>query len=76
MARSSFAWETARRLAYGLGRFDQFGIAELTLFGLALFVGLALISRLWLAFWPQGPAEWVWRRLSYGAARVRNYPLA
>ncbi|MBE1527949.1 uncharacterized protein GGC65_002405 [Sphingopyxis sp. OAS728] len=54
---------------YGLGKLDAFGIAGLTLFGVSLFLALALASRLWLRAMPFGPAEWLWRRLSY---RVRR----
>lgn len=53
---------------YGLGRIGDFGIAGLTGFGLGLFLVLALASRLWLSAFPYGPVEWLWRRLSYGAA--------
>lgn len=53
---------------YGLGLIGEFGIAGLTLFGLGLFLALALLSRAWLSRFPHGPLEWLWRRLSYGTA--------
>ena len=51
---------------YGLGLLREFDMVGLTLFGIGLFVALALLSRLWLSVVPYGPAEWLWRRLSYG----------
>jgi uncharacterized protein len=56
---------------YGLGRMGDFGLVELTLFGLGLFLALALLSRLWLSLFACGPAEWLWRRLSYGPTPIR-----
>jgi len=50
---------------YGLGALNSFGITELTLFGIGLFLALALASRAWLRFASHGPAEMLWRRLSY-----------
>lgn len=50
---------------YGLGALNHFGITELTLFGIGLFLALALASRVWLRYASHGPAEMLWRRLSY-----------
>lgn len=57
---------------WGLGLLPHFGIAELTAFGVGLFLALSLLSRMWLAVWPQGPAEVLWRRLAYGAGREEH----
>lgn len=57
---------------YGLGLIDEFGIIGITVFALGLFLALALLSRLWLSIFPYGPAEWLWRRLSYGAVSDRS----
>jgi uncharacterized protein len=54
---------------WGLGMIDRFNFAGLTALAVALFLVLALFSRFWLSAFPQGPAEWLWRRLSY-----RNVP--
>lgn len=54
---------------YGLGMLDAFGVVQLTSFGIGLFVALAVFSRIWLEFAPQGPAEWVWRHISYGGSK-------
>ncbi|HEY0628974.1 MAG TPA: DUF418 domain-containing protein [Sphingomicrobium sp.] len=51
---------------FGLGLLREFDMVEITLFGIGLFIALAVLSRLWLAAFPYGPAEWLWRRLSYG----------
>jgi len=64
---------------YGLGLLREFDMVGLTLFGIGLFVALALFSRLWLSVAPYGPAEWLWRRLTYGkrvSARVEPRPAA
>lgn len=53
---------------YGLGMIDDFGVGELTLFGVGLFLALALFSRFWLSVNRHGPVEWVWRRLAYRAS--------
>ncbi len=50
---------------YGLalwGRFDRF---ELLAFVLGIWVLLVLLSRWWMARFRFGPAEWLWRSLSY-----------
>lgn len=51
---------------YGLGLMGEFGMVELNLFALALFASLGIFSHLWLRTFALGPAEWVWRCLSYG----------
>lgn len=61
---------------YGLGRLNDFNMTGLTLVGLGVFLVLALLSRLWLSTVPYGPAEWLWRRLSYGAHVPRGKLIA
>jgi uncharacterized protein len=51
---------------FGLGLLREFDMVEITLFGIGLFIVLALLSRLWLTAFAYGPAEWLWRRLTYG----------
>lgn len=50
---------------YGIGLGQ---VRPLTGFGLALvcFATEVVLSRLWLAHFQFGPAEWLWRTLSYG----------
>ncbi|KAF1711212.1 hypothetical protein CSC70_04655 [Pseudoxanthomonas kalamensis DSM 18571] len=50
---------------YGLGYFEQLPRAWQVPFALALFCAQVLLSRAWLARFRFGPAEWVWRSLTY-----------
>lgn len=52
---------------YGLGLLREFGMMGPNLLAVAIFVLLAAFSRLWLARFRLGPAEWLWRGLSHGA---------
>jgi len=58
---------------YGLG-FGLFGRLSLTgavIAALAFFMLQIVVSRWWLGRASFGPAEWVWRMLTYG----RRFPL-
>ncbi|MEM9665775.1 MAG: DUF418 domain-containing protein [Bacteroidota bacterium] len=54
-------------LFYGLGfgLYGQVGTAAATAIGLAIFVVQVPLSQWWLGRYRFGPAEWVWRRLTY-----------
>jgi len=52
--------------AYGLGLLGTIGLVATNLLGVGIFAGLLGFSRLWLARFRLGPAEWLWRRLTYG----------
>ncbi|MEM9132310.1 MAG: DUF418 domain-containing protein [Actinomycetota bacterium] len=52
---------------WGLGNYGRFGVATAFLFTLGLFAFQMVVSRLWLARFPYGPMEWVWRTLTYRA---------
>jgi uncharacterized protein len=52
---------------YGLGALHAFSFAGLNLLAAALFLGLTLFSHAWLSRFRFGPAEWLWRSLTYGA---------
>lgn len=54
---------------HGLGYFEQLPRAWQPLFALALFIVQAVMSRAWLARFRFGPAEWLWRSLTYGKAQ-------
>jgi uncharacterized protein len=54
---------------YGLGAMGSLNLAEINLFAFGLFLALAGLSHLWLRRFAFGPAETLWRRLSYGPAR-------
>ena len=60
----SFVW-----YGWGLGQIgDPAFLTGLNanLFAVAVFAGLCLFSALWLGVFRFGPAEWVWRSLTYG----------
>jgi uncharacterized protein len=62
---------------WGLGQMGRFGIAAINAIALALFVGIALFSAAWLRVFRFGPAEWLWRTLSYGRLQpLRRTPAA
>ncbi len=50
---------------YGLGYFDQLPRAWQMPFVFALFALQVLFSRWWLARYRYGPAEWIWRAVTY-----------
>lgn len=63
-ALGSFVW-----YAWGLGRInDTAWLTTLVMNGLAVavFVSLCVFSAVWLRVFRFGPAEWVWRSLTYG----------
>lgn len=63
-AIGAFVW-----YAWGLNRIGDpawLVMARMNLFSIAVFAGLCLFSALWLKVFRFGPAEWVWRSLTYG----------
>lgn len=52
--------------SYGLGLYMQFGPAITTLICILLYSLLAMLSKFWLTRFRYGPAEWFWRKLTYG----------
>jgi uncharacterized protein len=60
---------------YGLGALRSFSLAGLNLLAAAIFIGLLLFSRLWLAAFRFGPGEWLWRSLTYRSRQpLRRLP--
>jgi uncharacterized protein len=59
---------TALASWWGLGWFGSLGDLELVAVAVAGWAVLVLVANLWLARFPIGPVEWLWRRLSYGPA--------
>lgn len=55
--------------AYGLGRYGKVGLAPALGMALGLWLALIPLCRAWLARFRMGPAEWVWRSLTYGRAQ-------
>ncbi|MET0716981.1 MAG: DUF418 domain-containing protein [Pseudoxanthomonas sp.] len=49
----------------GLGWFGHTSYAANMLIALSIFLVLATLCRSWLSFFPQGPMEALWRRLTY-----------
>lgn len=49
----------------GFGLVGRVGPAHAALIALAIFALQVPLSRLWLGHFAYGPAEWVWRRLTY-----------
>jgi uncharacterized protein len=61
---------------YGLGLYGRVSISACIFGGIAFFALQAWSSRAWLARFPMGPAEWLWRRMTYGALPPVPAPLA
>jgi uncharacterized protein len=51
---------------FGLGLFGRLGSAITALIGITVFVGQLFASHVWLRRYRFGPAEWLWRSLTYG----------
>jgi uncharacterized protein len=52
----------------GFGLYRSLGPWAFTGVAVAIFAVQILWSRLWLRHFAQGPVEWLWRRLTYGAS--------
>ncbi len=61
---------------FGLGFIGKLGPAALTGLPLAIFCVQVAFSHWWLARFRFGPAEWVWRSLTYGKAQPMRQPTA
>lgn len=59
---------TAIFYGFGFGLYGQLPMNWVLLLGVLVFALQVISSRLWLAHFRLGPAEWLWRRLSYGRA--------
>ena len=57
--------------SYGLGFFGRFGPEPLLVLTIVIFAMQVVLSRWWLGRFRYGPAEWLWRSLTYG----RRLPL-
>jgi uncharacterized protein len=51
---------------YGLGMFNQLGVAATLAIGVAVYVLQAIVSAWWLRDHRFGPVEWLWRSAMYG----------
>ena len=52
--------------AYGLGSYGKLGPAAVTLWAIAIYLFQVALSVLWTRRFRFGPAEWLWRSLTYG----------
>lgn len=50
----------------GFGMMGKVGPVWYTVFGVLIFTGQILISKLWLRTFQYGPLEWLWRSATYG----------
>ena len=57
---------TTLAYSYGMALYGRIPPPRGVLYCAAFFAVQMLLSVLWLRFFPQGPAEWLWRRLTYG----------
>ena len=81
MALSNYLTHTLVGIAvfYGIGLDlgPRYGLVVVMAAWLLLFAAQIAFSRWWLARFRFGPAEWVWRSLTYGQAQpMRRQPLA
>jgi uncharacterized protein len=53
---------------YGLGLFGRLGLGEAMAIGICVYVAQTVFSGCWLRRYSFGPAEWIWRTATYGAA--------
>ena len=51
---------------FGLGWYNEVGVATSFAMTIALFALQIVVSRLWLRSFQYGPFEWLWRSLTYG----------
>jgi uncharacterized protein len=52
--------------SYGLGLYGKMGAEEGLVISCAIFLVQLVASNLWLKRFRFGPAEWLWRTLTYG----------
>jgi uncharacterized protein len=52
--------------SHGLGLIGRLGSAPAAAIGIAIYLGQIILSRAWLRHYRFGPAEWLWRSLTYG----------
>jgi uncharacterized protein len=63
-------------LGWGFGLAGRFDYAQQLLVVVAIWVFQLIVSPLWLARFRFGPAEWLWRSLTYGTAQRMRTPAA
>lgn len=70
MALSNYLLQTliCTTLFYRFGLYQQFDRLQLLAFVPLVWLANLLFSNLWLSYFPQGPVEWLWRKLTHLAA--------
>lgn len=58
---------------FGLGFWNQLDWLQLWSLALLIMAVLALFAMLWLKLFARGPAEWLWRRLTFGGRRRGSF---
>jgi uncharacterized protein len=73
MALSAYLLQSLLALVvfWGFGLYDRLGAAEALVVVAGIWVVMLAVSMLWMSRFRFGPAEWLWRTLSYG----RRQPL-
>jgi uncharacterized protein len=68
MALSAYLLQSVLAVAlfWGLGLYDQLGAAEALVVVAGIWVVVIVVSMLWMSRFRFGPAEWLWRTLTYG----------
>lgn len=59
---------------YGLGRFGSVEYPALFALVIGVWIANFAFSALWLRYFDQGPAEWLWRKATYGGRGGRGGP--
>lgn len=62
-------------LFYAFGLWGRFGFAQLMGVAALIWIAQCVFSVLWLRWFEMGPAEWLLRTLTYGAARPIRRPV-
>jgi hypothetical protein len=55
--------------SFGLGLYGKLQSGEWVLIAVGLYIIQIFVSRWWLSRYRYGPAEWLWRSLTYGKAQ-------
>lgn len=76
MALTNYLLQTILSLGiiFGLGLFNRMSLAAGLLLCLVLYAGQAYFSSFWLKRYYFGPAEWLWRTLTYGRMQPFRRP--
>ena len=60
---------TALASWWGLAWFGELGDAQAAIVALCVWLSLVVFATAWLAVFPIGPLEWLWRKATYGFGR-------